>query len=88
MFLLYWFSDSVAGFITVLPAASINNLCDLLSGNHDYVPDNTLPATINDIYVNISQSWNALGWFDKNITTIDEFNAGRKNRSVDLCYVL
>ena len=35
----------------------------LFAGNHDYVPDNQLPAEINDIYTNISMLWDSLGWF-------------------------
>jgi len=36
-------------------------------GNHDYVPDNQLPATSSEIYTNISKVWERLGWFKEEI---------------------
>ncbi|XP_067938951.1 acid sphingomyelinase-like phosphodiesterase 3b isoform X2 [Watersipora subatra] len=42
-------------------------------GNHDYVPDNQLPAAVNEIYTNISNVWNRLGWFDGEISKRESF---------------
>ena len=54
----------------------VYNKCYLLSqtGNHDYVPDNQLPAETNTIYRNLTDQWERLGWFNGDANNKETFS--------------
>ena len=45
-----------------------------LTGNHDYVPDNQLPAEANQIYRNLTDQWENLGWFNGDANNKETFS--------------
>ena len=45
-----------------------------LTGNHDYVPDNQLPAETNQIYRNLTDQWENLGWFNGDANNKEMFS--------------